>query len=240
MSSSLLSSASTSNSTAANLLINQNATGSGTSSSSSSSTDSMSALNYNFKEFLTLFTTQLKNQDPSNPMDTTQMTNQLAMFSQVEQQAGTNSRLDKLIAAQPSASLGSAVSYLGRTVQATGNNTVLSGGSAQIAYEMPDSASSVRIDIKDSNGALITSLTGVGTTGTHEVTWDGKDKSGGAAADGTYTVAVTALNTAGSTSAVTPVTRTSGKVTGIESNSKGTVLDIGGLQVNMSDVLSVQ
>ncbi|MEI7611186.1 MAG: flagellar hook capping FlgD N-terminal domain-containing protein, partial [Rhodospirillaceae bacterium] len=93
MSSSLLSSASTSNSTAANLLINQKATGSGTSGSSSSGTDSMSALNYNFKEFLTLFTTQLKNQDPSNPMDTTQMTNQLAMFSQVEQQAGTNSRL---------------------------------------------------------------------------------------------------------------------------------------------------
>ena len=223
---------------AANPMINQSITGSGSASSAS-----MTSLNYNFQEFLTLFTTQLKNQDPSNPMDTTQMTNQLAMFSQVEQQAGTNSRLDKLIAAQPTSGLGSAVSYLGKTIQANGNQVALSGSSAQITYEMPESATSVRIDIKDANGALIQTINGsqsAATSGIHQYTWNGSDSSGGTAADGAYSVTVTA-NNGSATSSVVPVTRTTGKVTGIESDSSGnTLLNLGGIQVKMSDVLAVQ
>ncbi len=240
--SSLLANTASTANTASNLLINQSSTGSGSASGTSTSS-SLSSLNYNFQEFLTLFTTQLKNQDPSNPMDTTQMTNQLAMFSQVEQQAGTNSRLDKLIAAQPTASLNSAVGYLGRTIQANGNNVALSGGTAQIAYNMPQSASSVRIDILNSNGSLVNTITGntsAATTGMHQYTWDGTDKSGNALADGTYSVTITATDSAGSATTVVPVPRTTGKVTGLETNSSGTVLDLGGLQVNMSDVLAVQ
>ena len=248
MTSSLLSSSSTTNSLASNPLINQSATGSGTSSTSSSTSStstssSLASLDYNFQEFLTLFTTQLKNQDPTNPMDTTQMTNQLAMFSQVEQQAGTNSRLDKLIAAQPTSSLNSAVGYIGHTIQANGDSVVLSGGSAQIAYSMPSSASSVSINILDSNGVLVNTISGStsdAASGVHQISWDGTNSSGSTVADGTYTVSVSATDSTGSTTNIVPVARTVGKVTGIESGSSGTVLDIGGLQVNMSDVLAVE
>ena len=245
MTSSLLSTSATTTNLASNPLINQSSTGSGSSSSSTTTTGSdLTQLNYNFQEFLTLFTTQLKNQDPSNPMDTTQMTNQLAMFSQVEQQAGTNSRLDKLIAAQPSSSLNSAVGYLGHSVQANGNSIVLASGTAQIAYNMPESASAVRIDIKNSSGSLVDTISGdqtTATTGMHQYTWAGTDSSGNTLSDGIYTVTVTATDSAGTTTTVVPVARTTGKVTGIETDSSGnTVLDLSGLQVKTSDVLAIQ
>ena len=248
MTSSLLSTASTASSLASNPLINQSATGSGSSSSTSSTSSAtttssaLSSLDYNFNEFLQLFTTQLKNQDPTNPMDTTSMTNQLAMFSEVEQQAGTNSRLDKLIAAQPSSSLGSAIGYIGQTVQATGDNVVLSGGTGTLAYSLPSTANSVSINVLDSNGVLVDTITGGSsdtTSGSHQITWNGTDSSGNTVADGTYTFNVNATDSSGSS--ITPTTYTTGKVTGIESNSTGTVLNLGsGVQVDMSNVLAVQ
>ncbi|MEI6987537.1 MAG: flagellar hook capping FlgD N-terminal domain-containing protein, partial [Rhodospirillaceae bacterium] len=89
-------------------------------SAASASDKSNALLKYNFNEFLTLFTTQLKNQDPTKPMDTTEMTNQLALFSNVEQTAGINTRLDKLLASQQTSGLNSAISYVGHSIEATG------------------------------------------------------------------------------------------------------------------------
>ena len=234
--SSLLSNTATST-VSSNPLINQSATGSGT---SSSSTDSASALNYNFKEFLTLFTTQLKNQDPSNPMDTTQMTNQLAMFSQVEQQAGTNSRLDKLIAAQPTAGLSSGVSYIGRSIEANGNSIQLANGAAKITYDMPSTATSVRIDILNSAGSLVKTIAGNGTSGVQRTTWNGQDSSGNALADGTYSVSITATTNGKDSTSIVPVARTTGTVSGVETNGTDTVLNIGDNQVKLSDVLAIR
>lgn len=211
--------------------------------SSSSGTDSsasnLASLNYNFTEFLTLFTTQLKNQDPTKPMDTTEMTNQLALFSNVEQTAGVNSRLDKLLAAQTTSSVGSAVSYIGKTVETDGNKIALSGGTAEIAYTMPSAGQSVRIDIRDSNGGLVNTLTGDPGAGDHQITWNGTDGSGAQLADGVYTLSVTAGATSAG-AAITPTTRTTGKVTGVETSGTDTMLDLGKLQVKLSDVLVVR
>ncbi len=208
------------------------------SSSSSSSDSGLSTLNYNFNEFLTLFTTQLQNQDPTNPMDTTAMTNQLAMFSEVEQTASLGSKLDKLIALQPGSSLTSAVGYMGHTVTANGNQVSLSKGTATIGYNMPSGAESVNIQISNSAGNLVASLSGVATAGNQSVTWNGKDSSGGTVSDGVYTVAVTA-NT-GTSAKVTPTPQTTGKVVGVENSSGNTLLDLGnGITVKTSDVLSI-
>lgn len=81
----------------------------GTSSVSSASKSNM--VDYN--TFLQLLLAQLKNQDPTKPMDSTEYMSQLASFSQVEQQTNTNSKLDALIS---SMSLTQAESYIGRTV----------------------------------------------------------------------------------------------------------------------------
>jgi flagellar basal-body rod modification protein FlgD len=198
----------------------------------------MSQLDYNFNEFLTLFTTQLQNQDPTNPMDTTAMTNQLAMFSEVEQQAGTNSRLDKLIAASPGGSLGSSVSYIGHTVEASGDQVALSSGTATIAYSLPSAGASATVEILNSSGSVVTTLTGSATSGTQQVTWDGTDSSGSTVADGAYTVSVSATDSSGK--AITPTTYTSGTVTGVETSGSETLLDLGnGLQVSTSNVLAI-
>src|SRR5690349_24911197 len=81
--------------------------------------DAMKQLSGNFSTFLTLLTTQLQNQDPLSPMDSNQFTQQLVMFSQVEQQINTNDNLQSLIALNLSQTANSAVNYIGRSVVMT-------------------------------------------------------------------------------------------------------------------------
>src|SRR6516225_7267014 len=88
-----------------------------TATATASAGDAMSQLSSNFSTFLTLLTTQLKNQDPTSPMDTNQFTQQLVAFSGVEQQINTNNNLKALIALQTSAEAISALPLVGKTIQ---------------------------------------------------------------------------------------------------------------------------
>src|ERR1700761_2489947 len=90
-----------------------------TSSGTSSNSDAMSQLSGNFSTFLTLLTTQLKNQDPTSPMDSSTFTQQLVEYSQVEQQIDSNTNLKTLITQGQSQSGAYATSYLGKTVTVT-------------------------------------------------------------------------------------------------------------------------
>ena len=72
-----------------------------------------------FTQFLTLLTTQLQNQDPLNPMDSTEFTNQLVQFSQVEQSINTNQKLDDLLALQLGGLSTVALGYVGMDVTYT-------------------------------------------------------------------------------------------------------------------------
>src|SRR5882757_5835775 len=110
---------------------------------STSSTDpaaSMKQLSSNFGTFLTLLTSQLKNQDPTAPMDSNQFTQQLVQFSQVEQQINTNSNLKTLISQGASQSGTFATSYLGKKVSVTNGNASLSGGQADWSYDLKAAA----------------------------------------------------------------------------------------------------
>ena len=110
-----------------------------TSTSGSSSTDASGVPDFtsNFNTFLTLLTTQLKNQDPLSPMDTDQFTNQLVMFSQVEQQIKTNSQLGTLISDGASSEAISALPMVGRTIEYNGNQAILQNGQASFSYTLP-------------------------------------------------------------------------------------------------------
>src|ERR1700733_3549503 len=83
------------------------------------SADAMSQLSGNFSTFLTLLTTQLKNQDPTSPMDSNQFTQQLVEFSQVEQQINTNTNLQSLITQGTTNASAITTSYLGKNVSVT-------------------------------------------------------------------------------------------------------------------------
>src|SRR5476649_2687999 len=99
-------------------------------------TAAMSQLSGNFSTFLTLLTTQLKNQDPTSPMDSSTFTQQLVEYSQVEQQIDSNTNLKTLITQGQSQSGAFATSYLGKTVTVTGGQAPLTGGAANWSYNL--------------------------------------------------------------------------------------------------------
>src|SRR5581483_4459363 len=104
---------------AANATSSTSSTGStGSTGSSSNPTNALQDLSGNYQNFLTLLTTQLQNQDPLSPMDTSQFTQQLVEFSSVEQQINTNSKLDQMIGLQSTANAYGAVGFVGTTVAA--------------------------------------------------------------------------------------------------------------------------
>src|SRR5580765_3577825 len=129
-------------------------------STTSASTTAQKSLSGNFETFLTLLTTQLKNQDPLSPMDSNQFTQQLVQFSQVEQQINSNKNLESLIALTKSQSATSAVSYLGKTLTITDGTAALQNGSANWTYSLPNDAAITKLVVTDSRGRGIYATTG--------------------------------------------------------------------------------
>ncbi len=207
---------------------------------SNTAAGSQTALTGNLNTFLNMLTAQLKNQDPLSPMDSTQFTNQLVQFSEVEQQINTNSNLESLISMQKTSQQAQAISYLGQTVSFASNTLPLSSGTAAFSYTMPSTAASISVQIKDSNGNVVNTLTSPsGAAGTHTVTWDGTSSSGTTEPDGQYTVSITATDSNGKT--VVPTVDAYGIVTGVTSDSSGTELELGdsGMTTLLGNVLSI-
>src|SRR6185312_1698596 len=130
--------------------------------STGSPPDALAQLSGNFSTFLTLLTTQLKNQDPTAPMDSNQFTQQLVEFSQVEQQIDTNTNLKSLITQSTSQAGTFATSYLGKKVSITDGTASLSGGQASWTYNLAAAASSATLTV--TNAAGVTVYSGTGST----------------------------------------------------------------------------
>ena len=159
---------------------------------------SRTRLSDNYDTFLVLLTAQLQNQDPLAPMDSTQFTQQLVQFSQVEQQIRTNEQLEGLVGQYQAASAGAALSYLGKDAIIEADETYLSGGEANWAYRMPETASDLTITVKDASGRTVfETTTAERGAGEHLFSWDGKKTNGETAADGVYTIEIEAENAGG-------------------------------------------
>lgn len=155
-------------------------------------------LSDNYDTFLILLTAQLQNQDPLAPMDSTQFTQQLVQFSQVEQQIRTNEQLEGLVGQYQAASAGAALSYLGKDAIIEADETYLAGGEANWAYRLPEAATDLTITVRDSSGrAVYETTTADRGAGEHLFKWDGKKTNGETAADGVYTIEIEAENAAG-------------------------------------------
>lgn len=187
--------------------------------------------------FLLLLTSQLKNQDPLSPMDSTEFTNQLVQFAQVEQAINSNDNLTSLIGLSQQNIVTNSVNYIGKTIEANSAKFMLQEGKAKIAYGVGDDAASVAIVIRDSGGNIVYSATGDKKAGVHPLEWDGKDSTGVQKADGVYEVQVTALST--KSEPIDTYTTAFGKVTGITNKDGKTLLVMGTLGVPIDDVLSV-
>ena len=160
------------------------------STTGTSAPDAMSQLSGNFITFLTLLTTQLKNQDPTSPMDSNTFTQQLVMYSQVEQQINTNTNLKTLISqGRPKRRLWPRPIWARRSRSPTARPRSPSGA-ATWNYNLGAAAATTQLTITDAKGKTVYTGAGETTAGDHAFTWNGKDNNGNQLADGTYKLTV--------------------------------------------------
>ena len=217
------------------------ASGSSTTSSNGNNVGvitNQASLNLTENQFLTLLTTQLKNQDPTSPMDTSQFTNQLVSMSGVEQQLQGNASLAQLVklAGNNQASLG--LSYIGLNVDTTGNQFAFDpskDASVTVGYNLASAAATNTINVLDSSGSVVYTTPGSLNSGVNSFTWNGIETGGATAPAGNYTVQVSAADA--TNTPVSATTQVPGQVTGMQTASDGTVeLVIGSQLVPLSSV----
>lgn len=188
--------------------------------------------------FLYLLTQQLKYQDPLDPMDTSEYTNQLVQYAQVEQSIQSNKYLETIVAQNVNAMATQAISYMDQTVQALSDYLPLQNGHAKFSYILEADAASCVVAIKDSAGNYVKTFTGVEqSAGRHELEWDGKDNNGNKLKDGAYVLVVTALDASGSSVKVQKTVF--GKVTGIAYDGNTVAVGMGDVAVDMNSILAV-
>ena len=193
-------------------------------------------LNNDYNTFLQLLTTQLKNQDPLSPMDTNSFTQQLVMMNGVQQQLQTNALLQTLV--NQSSGAGPAVNLIGKQIQANSPTVSFSGGSANWTYDL-GAAASATLAVTDASGQVVWSQPAPDLgAGQHAFNWDGSTLSGGKVAAGTYTLKITANDS--NLQAMSPQVFVQGVVTGVSSDSSGTLLNLGSTTVNYTTVTKVQ
>ncbi|WP_448659019.1 flagellar hook assembly protein FlgD [Sphingomonas sp. CJ99] len=181
------------------------------------------------QDFLALMTAQLRNQDPFEPVDNTQMVAQMAQFSSLAGQQEMNTTLkaiaDKLGATSPA----EALSWVGRTVLTEGSVALgRTGGGIDGAVELDGDAANVTVTIGDADGNPIRSVDlGAQKAGTIAFDWDGLNADGTSAGEGPFTVAVEARGANGAVPARTlvwaPVSSVSLPATG------GPILNVAGI-----------
>lgn len=194
----------------------------GASSGSSSTSSTGNATTDLQNTFLQLLVTQLKNQDPTNPMDSSQMTSQLAQINTVTGISQLNTSLTSL-ASQLAAGQNAQTSLLiGQNVLVPGNTaTVSSGSSSGFGFTLSQAVTDLKVTIKDSSGNVVNSVDlGAQAAGTVPVGWKPTDASGNTLPDGTYTISAQGTTSAG-TSATGITTLTGQQVVSVVQQSSG-------------------
>lgn len=163
----------------------------------SASAMSKMTLSNNFDTFLTILTAQIQNQDPLEPMDSTQFTQQLVQFSGVEQQIRSNQQLETLISATRSSAGASLSGYLGQQAEIATDTAQFSGGPISFLYSLPQDAASADLSILDSSGRTVFKAEGDTQAGRHDFVWNGQTAAGVEARPGVYTLRISAKTAAG-------------------------------------------
>lgn len=204
--------------------------------STSSTAKSRAGIADNFDTFLNILTTQLQNQNPLDPLDTNQFTQQLVQFAQVEQQLKQNDQLTTLINIQKTGQATQALNFVGSTVVVDGTTGSLSGGKATWSFTAPEDAAA-QISILNSAGQTVYSGSYNVGAGTHDFVWDGKGSDGTQWPDGSYKISVVAKNSKGE--AVTVQTDSQGVVDSVDLTANPPLLSIGGQTFTVDQIKRV-
>lgn len=191
----------------------------------------------NFDTFLQLLITQLKNQNPLEPMDTNQFTQQLVQFTSVEQQLKTNEFLQAMLQSTQNNVNAQAVSYVGKIVTASGTTTELRDGQAVWVFKLDKPAENTMVTIKDENGNVVYTEQLSLKAGTDDIVWDGTTSDGTKLANGKFTITIDARDANGAYVPVT--TQLMGVVESIDISGSEPQAIIGGLRVPLSSITSI-
>lgn len=202
----------------------KSAPGTGTNTSSTASSTKTTGIADNFQTFLTLLTTQLQNQNPLDPLDTNQFTQQLVQFAGVEQQLKSNDQLKSLIDIEKSAQATQALVYVGNTVAVDGS-TAQFDKSATWNFQA-EKDTSATITITDSTGQTAFSGSYALKKGNSSFLWDGKGNDGVQWPAGTYTMTATGKDSSGNSVAIS--TEVQGIVDSVDLSASPPLLSIGG------------
>lgn len=146
--------------------------------------------------FMRLLVTEMKNQDPTNPMDSSQMTSQLAQINTVSGIAGLNATMTSLAKQLNAGQQVQASNLIGKSVISNGHDIALSKGHASaFGVNLDAAAKDVQVKISDENGKVVRSMKVAGDqSGVNTLSWDGKNDAGVAVPDGKYSFKVSASN----------------------------------------------
>jgi flagellar basal-body rod modification protein FlgD len=189
-------------------------------------------------DFLKIFVAQLKNQDPTNPMDNYQMASQMAQFSLVEGMNKVAESIKNMETSQAAANNLQAASMVGKNVEVKGNGLTVSGGKVSQGFYQLEQPGKAAVNIFDARGSLVRTLeVGAQDTTKQKLIWDGKNQAGIALPDGEYSFQVTAVDDKDQSIKVT--TTMTGRVDGVSFDSTGTQLKIGSKQVLLSEIIAI-
>ncbi len=204
----------------------------------STASTASTTLGKNYTDFLKLLMTQLKNQDPTSPMDTNQFTSQLVQFSSVEQQINVNKNLNTLIDLQQGNQVLQSSSLVGKTLQATSSKIDLQNSAGSVTFATSVPANAIVTITSQSGQTLHTDAikTSIGQNTWH---WDGRDDNGNTVPDGAYSLGIAIPGSKGAASTPVPF-MVDGVATAVQNTPSGMKVQIGSIQVPLTAVQAIQ
>lgn len=190
-----------------------------------------------YEAFLQLLTTQLQHQDPLDPMDTAEYTDQLTQYAILEQNVATNDNLEQLIGLTTTSTNTAALQYIGQTAEIDSNYAMLSDGSATWSYSPSETTAEVSLIVRDQDGRQVYEESGETGIGEQTFVWDGQTNRGSTAANGIYSLEVVASDRNGE--AVATEVTSFGEITGVDTTDGDVVYVVGELRVSEAALLGI-
>lgn len=194
-------------------------------------------------DFLKILVTQLRNQNPLDPINGAEFASQLAQFSSVEQLFNISSNLEASIELDlllnQAINNTMATTLIGKTVRAFGNSIAhIAGEKSTLNYTLSGAAKNVTLQIQDASGTTVRTIElSEQVSGGHDYEWDGKDDLGNEVAEGAYQFSVSATDIEGNS--VTADTFVIGVIDSIRYQGGSAVLILGGIEVNLGSVVEI-
>ncbi len=191
-----------------------------------------------FDTFLKMLVTQLQSQDPLDPTDSSEFTNQLVQFTSIEQSIQQNKNLETLANISAFNSLQNTVGFIGKMVTVEQNAALLKDGAAKWQYNLGTNSNETRITVVNDKGQEVYSTLGNNSAGQHEFNWNGQTAAGTPLPDGVYSMRVAATDPNGNT--ITSQVFMEELVDSVDLNDGQSVLSVGGFDIPVDNVSRVR